>query len=76
MMSSGVLSSKRVQNLLIDGAIVFGVVPFALAILFLITGFSWVIVPIITIYYIFAILGVALLAFERLARQVRAGTTK
>jgi uncharacterized RDD family membrane protein YckC len=75
-MSSGVLSSKRVQNLLLDGAIVFGVVPIAFTVLFLITGFNWLIVPIITIYYIFAILGVALLAFERLARQVRTGTTK
>jgi hypothetical protein len=75
-MSSSVLSSKRIQSLLIDGGIVFGVVPIAFTLLFLLTGFNWLIVPIITIYYIFAILGVALLAFERLARQVRAGTTK
>jgi uncharacterized RDD family membrane protein YckC len=75
-MSSGVLSSKRFQALLIDGVIVFGVVPAAFTLLFLITGFNGLIVPIITIYYIFGILGVALLAFERLAKQVRAGTTK
>jgi uncharacterized RDD family membrane protein YckC len=74
-MSSG-LSSKRIQTLLIDGVIVFGVVSIAFTVLFLITGFNGLIVPIITIYYIFAILGVALLAFERLARQVRASTTK
>ena len=75
-MSSGGLSSKRFQNLLIDGVIVFGVVPLAFTLLFLISGFNWLTVPVITVYYIFAILGVALLAFERLVKQVRTSTTK
>jgi len=61
---------------LIDGVIVFGVVPFALTLLFLIPGFNGFIVPIIIVYYVFAILGVALLAFERLVKQVRSGTAK
>jgi uncharacterized RDD family membrane protein YckC len=75
-MSSGGLSSKRFQNILIDGVIVFGVVPLALTLLFLIPGFNGFIVPIVIVYYIFGILGVALLAFERLVKQVRAGTTR
>ncbi len=75
-MSSSGLSSKRIQNLLIESAIVFAVVPLAFTLLFLISGFNGLIVPIIVVYYIFAILGVALLAFERLVKQVRAGSTK
>jgi hypothetical protein len=72
---SGGLFSKRIQSLLIDGGIMFGVVPIAFTPL----SHNWIQLvdsPNNNIYYIFAILGVALLAFERLARQVRAGMTK
>ena len=43
----------------------------ALGMLFLVNGYGAAIVPALTAYYVLAIIGVALLAFERLSKELR-----
>ncbi len=68
-------SSKRLQRILVNGIVVFGVAPLALGLLFLLTGNVGVTVPVLTTYYVLAIVGVALLAFERLSKELRASAS-
>ncbi len=64
-------SSTRLQRILIYGIIVYAAVPLALGLLFLLGGNGTVTVPVLTAYYVVAIIGAALLAFERLSKELR-----
>lgn len=61
----------RLQRILIYGIFVYAVAPSALGMLFLVNGYGVAIVPALTTYYVLAIVGVALLAFERLRQELR-----
>ncbi len=46
----------------------------ALGFLFLLSGYGIVTIPVLTVYYVVAIIGAALLAFERLSKELRTGS--
>ncbi len=68
---SGVQSLTRFQRILIYGIFVYAVAPLALGMLFLVNGYGAAIIPALTTYFVLAIVGVALLAFERLSKELR-----
>ena len=61
----------RIQRILIYGIFVYAAAPLALGMLFLVNGYGAAIIPALTAYYVLAIVGVALLAFERLSKELR-----
>ena len=61
----------RLQRILIYGIFVYAMAPLALGMLFLASGYGVAIIPALTAYYVFAIVGFALLAFERLSKELR-----
>lgn len=63
--------STRLNRILVYGLIIFGFVPLALAMLLLLAQASQATVPFLTAYYVIAILGLALIAFERLINEIR-----
>ncbi len=53
------------------GIIVYAAAPLALGFLFLLSGYGIAIIPVLTAYFVAAIIGAALLAFERLSKELR-----
>ena len=66
---SGLLPT-RMLRIMAYGLIFFGVAPLALGLLLFTQG-SGATVPVLTTYYVIAILGLAGLMFERLANEIR-----
>ena len=62
----------RLQRILIYGIVVYAVVPLALGMLFLLSQNGVAVIPALTAYFVLAIVGIAVLAFERLSKEVRA----
>ncbi len=68
---SGSQFFNRLRGILTYGIIIYAAVPSALGFLFLLSGYGIVTVPVLTAYYVVAIIGAALLAFERLSKELR-----
>jgi hypothetical protein len=70
MSSSSSFLSTSLQRIMLYGLIIFAVVPLALGLLLFIEANGLTIV-FLTIYYVFVILGLAGIIFERLANEIR-----
>lgn len=72
-MSSGGsgMPSKRLQRILTYGVVVFGLVPVALGLLLLFIWGGAASSAFLTVYYVFAILGLAVIAFEQMMNEIR-----
>jgi uncharacterized protein (DUF697 family) len=64
------LLSTRLQRILVYGLVIFGVAPLALGLL-LVTQANGATAAFLTTYYVFAILGLAGIMFERLVNEIR-----
>ncbi len=71
---SGSRFFTRLQSILTYGIIIYAAAPLALGFLFLLSGYGIVTIPVLTVYYVVAIIGAALLAFERLSKELRTGS--
>ena len=63
--------STRLERILVFGLVIFAVIPLALFLLFVVTVGNGFVVPFLTTYYVFAIIGLALLMFEQLMNEIR-----
>jgi O-antigen/teichoic acid export membrane protein len=62
--------STRLQRIVVYGLVIFAVVPLALGLL-LVTQGNGAAAPFLTTYYVIAILGLAVIMFERLTDEIR-----
>ena len=74
MTSNPIASSPmmtRRQRIMLYAILIFGAVPAALAVLFLVSGGPWIIAGALTTYYVLAIAGLTVILFEQLYRELR-----
>ncbi len=64
----------RLQSILTYGIIIYAAAPLALVFLFLLSGYGILTIPVLTAYYVVAIIGASLLAFDRLSKELRTGS--
>lgn len=68
---SNIPTSKRRQRIMIYSILIFAVLPAALALLFLVSGFAFAITGVLVYFYVLAIAGVTIILFEQLAKELR-----
>ena len=61
----------RRQRIMLIAVLIFGVIPAALALLLLVSGFPYAITGALVYFYVLAIAGVTILLFEQLWKEVR-----
>jgi len=62
---------NRRQRIMLYAILIFGVIPAALALLFLLSGGFWIVPGVLTTFYVLAIAGVTVILFEQLWKEVR-----
>ncbi len=63
--------SNRRQRIMLYVILIFGVIPAALALLFLASGVPYVITGALTTFYVLAIAGITVILFDQLGKEIR-----
>jgi len=62
---------NRRQRIILYSVLIFGVIPAALALVLLVTGFYFAVTGVLVYFYVLALAGVTVLLFEQLWKEVR-----
>lgn len=62
---------NRRQRIILIAVLIFGVIPAALALLLLLSGFPYAVTGALVYFYVLVIAGVTILLFEQLWKEVR-----
>lgn len=65
------LAQKKINRLIRNGIIVYAAAPAAIALVFILAGYGEVARPLLTIYYLFAILAGVFFAIVKIWQEIR-----